>query len=163
MLRCHRPAPRSWPADLIPVFAFGQSHALDWLRPGPPIFSEARVQQLSRSIGFVPLLTWGWMGTTIPKPVKMTVVVGKPIPAPKTPSPTDALVGFGLLRRACTTLAACRPGTAYNGEQVVTSLAVWWHALQVQETLDTYISSLRALFDKHKASAGYPTLQLDIM
>jgi hypothetical protein len=38
-------------ADVIPVFAFGQSQTYKWLRPGPPFVSDAFVKALSRRIG----------------------------------------------------------------------------------------------------------------
>jgi 2-acylglycerol O-acyltransferase 2 len=34
---------------------------------------------------------------------------------------------------------------------------------QVQQYLDCFITEMKALFEKHKASAGYPELQLRVI
>jgi 1-acyl-sn-glycerol-3-phosphate acyltransferase len=77
---------------VVPVFAFGQTDMLTWYRPGPPIVPEAALHSFSRKTGFVPLAMWGVWGTPLPKPSKLTVVIGKPIQLPKTPNPSPELV-----------------------------------------------------------------------
>lgn len=64
-----------------------------YIKPGPPIVPESVITALSRKIGFVPFLFWGWCGTTIPYDSAMTVVLGDPIATAEdqTDEPTDEL------------------------------------------------------------------------
>lgn len=80
-------------APLVPAFAFGQSDLYTYFRPGPPLMPSNAVAAVSRTIGFVPILFWGWCGTTIPYDVAMTVVLGDPIPTAddQTDNPSDEL------------------------------------------------------------------------
>eukprot|EP00892_Ulva_mutabilis_P012902 jgi/Ulvmu1/9985/UM059_0034.1 len=113
-------------APLVPAFAFGQTDMYKYIRPGPPLLPSTAVAAVSRRIGFVPLLFWGWCGTTIPYESTMTVVLGDPIPTvdDQTDDPSDELCN------------------AYSKK---------------------FIDSLRVAFEKHKADAGYPDLDLHVM
>ncbi|KAI8471556.1 MAG: diacylglycerol acyltransferase-domain-containing protein [Monoraphidium minutum] len=79
-------------ADVVPVFAFGQTQTYGWLRPGPPLVSEGAVKAMSRTIGMVPLLLLGRWGTPIPHPARLTVVVGAPLQLPQHDAPPEELV-----------------------------------------------------------------------
>jgi 2-acylglycerol O-acyltransferase 2 len=43
-------------SHVVPCFAFGQTAAFSWYRPGPPLVSDAAVQTFSRKIGAHRLL-----------------------------------------------------------------------------------------------------------
>lgn len=47
-------------------------------------------------MGFLPMLIWGQWGTPMPRRIPLTVVVGKPIPVRKTPTPTREQVDMYL-------------------------------------------------------------------
>ncbi|GBF96718.1 diacylglycerol acyltransferase type 2 [Raphidocelis subcapitata] len=79
-------------ADVVPVFAFGQSQTYKWLRPGPPLVPAAAVAALSRKIGMVPLALLGRWGSPVPHRSRMTVVLGAPLRLPRHESPPDDLV-----------------------------------------------------------------------
>ena len=66
-------------ADLVPVFAFGQSSIFGYARPGPPLFPRGTARLLSRALGFAPMLFWGRWGLPVPYAVPVHVVVGAPI------------------------------------------------------------------------------------
>lgn len=80
-------------APLVPAFAFGQCDMYKYVKPGPPIVPKSVIAALSRKVGFVPFLFWGWCGTTIPYDSAMTVVLGDPISTieDQTEEPTDEL------------------------------------------------------------------------
>lgn len=111
-------------ASLVPVFCFGQSEIYGWARPGPPWVPQRWLDALSRLIGFVPMLLYGRWGTPVAYRMPMTVVIGRPIPLPKTPQPSRELVaGY----------------------------------------LDTFITELSALYERHKAASGYPGGRLKVL
>lgn len=72
--------------------------------------------QMSRSLGYIPLLIWGVMGSPIPKRVPMHLVLGSPIPVKQADNPEKA---------------------------------------EVEATLQNFIQAMKALYEKHKADAGY--------
>lgn len=47
-------------APLIPAFCFGQSGTFHWIRPGPPLFSDALVTWLASRLGFLPVYVYGY-------------------------------------------------------------------------------------------------------
>jgi len=129
-----RLALRSGADAIVPAFAFGQSHAFSWLRPGPPLFSRALVARVARSMGAVPLAIWGRGGTPAPRRRPMVVVVGRPLPLPR-PAEWAA--------------------RAARGGDPPTEL--------VQAHLDGYIDALRQLVETHKAAVGFPETTLVVM
>lgn len=76
-------------ADVIPAWAFGQSAAFRWLRPGPPLVPAPLVARVSRAIGMVPMLLWGRWGTLVPLRAPLTVVLGAPLGLPRCEDPSD--------------------------------------------------------------------------
>ena len=46
--------------------------------------------QVSRSLGYIPLLIWGVMGSPIPKQVPMRLFLGAPIPVRKSDNPSQS-------------------------------------------------------------------------
>lgn len=119
---------------LVPVFVFGQSHGLSWARPGPPIFSQAFVERISRSLGALPLALWGRWGTPAPHRKPMVVVVGRPLPLPRPDEWAEQ--------------------ASENGDPPV--------AL-VQEHLEGYIRAMESLVERHKVSAGFPETTLRVL
>ncbi|KAI3430458.1 hypothetical protein D9Q98_005053 [Chlorella vulgaris] len=83
-------------APLVPVFSFGQTPQYSYWRPfidwPKHVISGGRMASFVRRIGFVPLLCWGVMGTTLPHRVPMHIYVGKPIAVPHTADPSAAEV-----------------------------------------------------------------------
>ncbi|GAB4815443.1 hypothetical protein N2152v2_002489 [Parachlorella kessleri] len=79
---------------LVPAFSFGQTPhytyarpLIDW--PSKVLPTSAHpMSRLARRIGYLPMLAWGWMGTALPRPVPMYIVVGKPIEVPRVYSPS---------------------------------------------------------------------------
>ncbi len=51
-----------------------------------------RIVQMSRALGYIPLLIWGVMGSPIPKQVPMHLVLGSPIPVKQSDNPDPAEV-----------------------------------------------------------------------
>ncbi|KAK9844912.1 hypothetical protein WJX74_008604 [Apatococcus lobatus] len=76
--------------DIIPCFAFGQTASYDWWKPGPPIVPLKFVHWVSRSLGYIPLLIWGVMGSPIPKQVPMRLFLGAPIPVTQSNTPLQS-------------------------------------------------------------------------
>lgn len=78
-------------APLVPVFAFGQTDVYRYVRffIDVPLFFVPRSSafSLARRIGYVPMLIFGWLGTAMPHRIPIRVVVGAPIPVPRTPDP----------------------------------------------------------------------------
>jgi hypothetical protein len=70
------------------------------------------------------MLLLGRWGTPIPRPSRITLVLGAPLEAPRLADPSDE---------------------------------------QVQEHLGRFISAMQALFEAHKAAAGYPDCQLVVL
>eukprot|EP00195_Chlamydomonas_chlamydogama_P013725 CAMPEP_0202896348 /NCGR_PEP_ID=MMETSP1392-20130828/5370_1 /ASSEMBLY_ACC=CAM_ASM_000868 /TAXON_ID=225041 /ORGANISM="Chlamydomonas chlamydogama, Strain SAG 11-48b" /LENGTH=255 /DNA_ID=CAMNT_0049581675 /DNA_START=121 /DNA_END=888 /DNA_ORIENTATION=+ len=79
-------------APLVPVFAFNQTKAYSWYRPGPPLFPAKLIAWVSRQIGAVPLIIYGQWGTPAPHRAHMSVVVGRPIEVPHLPEPPAEVV-----------------------------------------------------------------------
>lgn len=78
-------------AHIVPTFCFGQSNTYRWWKPKGQWYN-----QLSRAIGFTPLVFWGRYGTPIPFRSPMTYVIGKPIEVVKNPQATHEEVGAVL-------------------------------------------------------------------
>ncbi|KAG0558812.1 hypothetical protein M758_10G053300 [Ceratodon purpureus] len=78
-------------AHIVPTFCFGQSNTYGWWKPKGHWY-----HQLSRAIGFTPLLFWGRFGTPIPFRSPMTYVIGKPIEVTKNPQATHEEVAAVL-------------------------------------------------------------------
>jgi len=74
-------------SPLVPTFCFGQTNIYKWWKPKGKWYN-----QLSRAIGFTPLVFWGRFGGPIPFQKPMYYVVGKPIEVIKNTSPTHAEV-----------------------------------------------------------------------
>ncbi|PNW85796.1 hypothetical protein CHLRE_03g205050v5 [Chlamydomonas reinhardtii] len=70
-------------APLVPVWAFGQTRAYSWFRPGPPLVPTWLVERISRAAGAVPIGMFGQYGTPMPHREPLTIVVGRPIPVPE--------------------------------------------------------------------------------
>ena len=73
-------------APIVPVFAFGQRDAFRWWRPP---MGEA-MGSLSRTIGYVPMLFWGRLGSPLPYKTRLTLAVGSPLARPAGLAPGDA-------------------------------------------------------------------------
>ncbi|GFR40867.1 hypothetical protein Agub_g1518 [Astrephomene gubernaculifera] len=92
-------------APLVPVWAFGQTRAYSWFRPGPPLVPSWLVARMSRAFGAVPIGMYGAYFTAMPHREPQTVVVGRPIPVPHMEDPPAEVVSE-LLERFITELQA---------------------------------------------------------
>ena len=64
-------------AYIVPVFAFGQRDVYSWYIP----FQHTKIlHAVSHFLHVVPCVYWGLLGTPIPVPKSVTIVVGTPIP-----------------------------------------------------------------------------------
>lgn len=70
-------------ADVIPIYSFGNSTALNVLKWGPLV-------SLSRRLGVSVTLFWGRWGLPVPKRVKLVYARGRPLGLPHIPNPTPA-------------------------------------------------------------------------
>jgi len=70
-------------SPIVPTFCFGQSKSYKWWKP-----TGSWYRQLSRAIGFTPLVFWGRFGGPIPFRTPMYYVIGKPIEVSKNTSPS---------------------------------------------------------------------------
>lgn len=72
-------------ASIVPVYTFNQDKCFDFA-----ISTNKFLVGLGRKVGFLPLLFFGFAGIPLgpPKPVALTVVIGKPIKIPKIEKPT---------------------------------------------------------------------------
>ena len=84
-------------SELIPCYLFGNTQLFS-LFSGGPLRSSLRT--LSRKIGFALILFWGRFGLPIPYRKPIFGVMGKAIPVPKNPDPTDEEVN-ALHKRLC--------------------------------------------------------------
>ncbi|CAK9200099.1 unnamed protein product [Sphagnum troendelagicum] len=71
-------------AAVVPCFCFGQTNTYRWWKPSGKWYN-----QMSRKLGFTPLVFWGRFGGPVPFQKPMYFVVGKPIDVTKNPSPTN--------------------------------------------------------------------------
>jgi len=70
-------------SPIVPMFCFGQTNSYSWWKPTGQWYS-----QLSRAIGFTPLVYWGRYGLPIPFRTPMTYVIGRPIEVTKNAKAT---------------------------------------------------------------------------
>ncbi|EFJ41256.1 hypothetical protein VOLCADRAFT_77655 [Volvox carteri f. nagariensis] len=92
-------------APIVPVWAFGQTRAYSWIRPGPPLVSSWLVSRISRTFGAVPIFMYGAYGSSMPHRERITVVVGRPIPVQQMDAPPPEVVSE-LLRKFMNELQA---------------------------------------------------------
>ncbi|GLI69597.1 hypothetical protein VaNZ11_014259 [Volvox africanus] len=85
-------------APIVPVWAFGQTRAYSWVRPGPPLVPSWIVARISRMFGAVPIYMFGAYGTSMPHRERITVVIGRPIPVQQVDDPSEEVVSE-LLRK----------------------------------------------------------------
>jgi len=73
-------------AAIVPMFVFGQDKCYDYIVSDNKILLD-----VGRRMGFLPMLFFGLFGIPLglPKPVPLTVVVGKPIKVPHIKEPTN--------------------------------------------------------------------------
>lgn len=64
-------------ASLIPAFCFGQSGTFHWIRPGPPLFSDAVVTWLASKLGFLPVYVYGYGFLPMPFRVRLAEQLGR--------------------------------------------------------------------------------------
>lgn len=83
---------------IVPVWAFGQTRAYSWIRPGPPLVPSWLVARMSRVLGAVPILIYGAYGTSMPHRERVTVVVGRPIAVQQMDEPPKEVL-LELLRQ----------------------------------------------------------------
>eukprot|EP00850_Spirogloea_muscicola_P010374 SM000061S19201 [mRNA] locus=s61:73462:73969:- [translate_table: standard] len=75
-------------APLVPAFVFGQRDVYHYWRP-----AGAWHQRIAKAIHFAPMLFWGVLGSPVPLPRPLVVVIGRPIPMPKCDGePSEAQV-----------------------------------------------------------------------
>ncbi|GLC68057.1 hypothetical protein PLESTF_000640200 [Pleodorina starrii] len=79
-------------APIVPVWAFGQTRAYSWVRPGPPLVPAWLVSRISRTFGAVPILMYGAYGTPMPHRERITIVVGRPIAVQQMDEPSKEVV-----------------------------------------------------------------------
>ncbi|KAJ7529287.1 hypothetical protein O6H91_15G042400 [Diphasiastrum complanatum] len=77
---------------LVPVFCFGQTNAFHWWKPSGKWYN-----QISRTLGFTPLVFWGMYGP-IPYRQPIHVAVGRPIEVEKVLQPSKEKVAEVLER-----------------------------------------------------------------
>jgi hypothetical protein len=57
-------------APLVPAFCFGQAGTYSWIRPGPPLFSDAAVSWVASKLGFLPVYVYGYWFLPMPMRVR---------------------------------------------------------------------------------------------
>jgi hypothetical protein len=159
--------------QVVPVYVFGQNDCYGYWRLGPPLVPSRWVEALARRVGAAPLLLWGHRGSFVPKPVKLTVVVGRPMQLGRTTTggaegagpegaQEAAAAGAGAAveppaQGAQEAAAAAAAGAAGAGAGEEPSAEV------VQQYLSRFIEEMRGLYERHKGKTEFAGRALEVL
>ena len=136
-------------ANLVPVFAFGQSSIFGYARPGPPLFPRGTARLLSRLCADALLGPLGAAGALRRARARRR----------RRAHPRAARCGAVLYMPACTHAAACADRPAATASRAVAEPS----NEEVAAVLERFIAEMEALFARHKAAAGHPDLKLIVL